>query len=367
MALLSGCQSVPVADISISATSSLLAVDVLFPVPLGRDPSLVQVFFMKGPIPEGSDELPELIPASFVKWSRAYLLDPEPGSYSVVAVTAEYAPPWNEKPIAGVTQTVWSGTSSDAMIFPTELIRRTTTTVGPGDVAFMGALRVRRGDHINAHAVPTDDLQKRIAERLRPGVTSESGLSGWLKRARTLDLENTSLSNQPADRTAFLDAALEDLGESPWAGVIAREVAPGETLVASPRTPTPTSRMQSSKRSPERAERQNVASAVQSPAAAPEPKSAPLAPKPQPFPGVPPDSSLAKIELGMRHDDVLRILGNPDGRIDRTTAKAWIPFYEGPDVNQRDWIYAGKGRVVFSLYEGSLEVIDVVYDPNQRK
>jgi hypothetical protein len=75
---------------------------------------------------------------------------------------------------------------------------------------------------------------------------------------------------------------------------------------------------------------------------------------------------LAKIELGMRHDEVLRILGNPDGRLDRLTAKAWIPFYDGPDVNLRDWIYAGRGRVVFSLYEGSLEVIDVVYDPNQR-
>lgn len=32
---------------------------------------------------------------------------------------------------------------------------------------------------------------------------------------------------------------------------------------------------------------------------------------------------------------------------------------------QADWIYKGKGRVVFSLYEGGLEVIDVVYDPNQ--
>ena len=239
VALLSGCQSVPVTDVSISSQSSLLAVDVLFPAPLSRDPSLVQVFFMKGPILDGPGELPEPIPASFVKRSRAYLLDPEPGSYSVVAVMAEYAPPWNERPIAGVTDTVWSGTSSDVMIFPAELIQRTTTTVAPGEVAFMGVLRVRRGDHINADAVPQDDLQKRIAERISPGVTSQSGLRGWLRRTRVVDLENTSLSNQPADRESFFGAALEDLGDSPWAGVIAREAPSGETPAARPAAPAP--------------------------------------------------------------------------------------------------------------------------------
>ena len=416
VALLSGCQSVPVTGVSISPTSSLLAVDVLFPAPLSRDPSLVQVFLLKGPIPNERDELPELIPATFTKGSRAYLLDPEPGAYSVVAVTAEYAPPSNYHAIDGVTDTVWSGTSSDAMIFPAELIQRTTTTVAPGDAAFMGVLRIRRGDHINADAVPEDDLQKRIAERIRPGVTSESGLRGWLKRARVVDLENTSLSNEPADRGAFLEAALADFGVSPWAEVVARAKASGERLVARPRAPAPRSRI------PEKAPAKNDAqSAAPSPppipvpvpepvaakpppaasepqpapaeveskvatpaevestmatpaevepamttAAIPEPEPLPVAPPPQRFSSVPPDSPLAKIELGMRHDEVQRILGSPDGRIDRLTAKAWNPFYNGRDANRREWIYEGRGRVVFSLYEGSLEVVDVVYDPSQK-
>ena len=69
----------------------------------------------------------------------------------------------------------------------------------------------------------------------------------------------------------------------------------------------------------------------------------------------------------MRYDEVRGILGSPDGRIDRLTAKAWIPFYNGPGANLREWIYEGRGRVVFSLYEGSLEVVDVVYDPDQGK
>jgi hypothetical protein len=361
----------------------VLAVDVLFPAAL-RDPSLVQVFFMKGPLVDGMGELPQPIPASFVKWSRAYLLDPEPGTYSVVAVTAEYAPPWNERPIAGVTDTVWSGTSSDAMIFPAELIHRTETTVAPGEVAFVGALRVRRGDHINADAVPQDDLQKRIAERLRPGATSESGLSGWLKRTRVVDLEKTTLSNQPADRESFLEAALADFGASPWAGVIPREAESAPTPVASRATPEPVVQSPVPIPEPVAAKPQPMVAAPQVSPAEPEPtvveptvaeptvvsavpKPSPAAPEPPPFPGVPPDSPLAKVKLGMRHDDVLAILGNPDDRIDRLTARAWIPFYDGPDANLRDWIYAGRGRVVFSLYEGTLKVIDVVYDPAQRK
>ena len=394
-ALLSGCQSVPTPGVALPPTSSLLAVDVLFPVPLSRDPSLVQAILMREPIPDGLDELPELIPASFVKGSRAYWLDPEPGTYSVVAVTAEYAPPWNERPVAGVTQTTWSGTSSDAIIFPAELIHRTATTVARGEVAFMGALNIRPGDHINAHAVPADALQKRIAERLRPGVTSESGLEGWLKRTRSLDLENTSLSNEPADREAFFAAALGDLGDSPWAGVVARAAPPRESVIARPRTPAPRfkspaqsaakndakgaaqkppsipaaveAKPQPTVAAPQAAAAGVESSAAQAPAGNHEPEPLPLAPKRQRFPGIPPDSPLARIELGMRHDEVLEILGSPDRKIDRVTAKAWIPFYKGPDADLRDWIYAGRGRVVFSLYEGALEVIDVIYDPNQGK
>jgi hypothetical protein len=82
---------------------------------------------------------------------------------------------------------------------------------------------------------------------------------------------------------------------------------------------------------------------------------------------VPLDSPLAQIEYGMKHDEVQEILGSPDGRIDRLTAKAWIPFYDSEGSHLREWIYAGRGRVVFSLYEGSLEVVDVVYNPSQEK
>lgn len=410
--LLSACESVPT-DISISSRSSLLAVDVLFPAPLSRDPSLVQAFFVKGPIHGGMVELPELIPATFVKWSRAYLLDPEPGTYSLVAVSSALAPPWNDKPIAGVTQTRWSGTSSDALIFPAELIRRTRTTIGRGSVAFMGALRVRPGDRIKANAVFRGDLQRQLADRLRPGATTKSGLSSWFTRAWTVDLAETSLSNEAGDREAFFEDALDDLGDSPW-GLFVAHVAPSEATTARSRPPAAhrpkaTERVapipevkNTAKRIDPTGETESVAAlpvtAAPLPAtaaAAPqsakpdlgplisepeaeamipepssevvamarEPEAAPPLPERRPVPGLPSHSRLAEIEIGMSYNDVREILGPPDGRINRTTSKAWIPFYTGPGAYLRDWVYDGEGRVVFSLHDSSLEVIDVVYDP----
>ncbi len=370
--LLSGCQSIPVADVSISSKSSLLAVDVLYPFPLSRDPALVQVFFVRGPIHGELEDLPEFIPASFVKRSRAYLLDPEPGTYSLVAVTSAVAPPWNEKPVAGgVTETVLSGYLGDAMVFPTELIHRTRTTVAPGRVAFMGALRVRRGDRINANAVFQDYLQKRIAERIRPGLTSESRLAGWFSMTWMVDLEETSLSNEAGDRESFFDDALTDLGGSRWARVIAR-AAPREATAARSRTPAPSTKStapipEAAAATPQSAVATPQSAVADPMAATPEPEASPPSPQARRFPGLPPGSPLAEIELGMSHDVVRKILGDPDGRSYRVTAKAWIPFYDGPGAQLVDWIYDGEGRVIFSLQDGSLEVLDVVHNPHERK
>lgn len=442
LSLLSGCQSTPGGDVFISSRSSLLAVDVLFPFPMSRDPSLVQVFFVKGPIQEGLFELPELIPATFVKRSRAYLLDPEPGTYSLVAVTSTQAPPLKHFAVeGGVTLTVWNDEIGDAVIFPAELIQRTRTTIRFGDVAFMGALRIQRGERINADTVLEDDLQKGIAERLQPGVTSESGLAGRFSTIWMLDNEETVLTNHVADRESFLDSARSDLGVSPWAGVIARvapsrtapvarattsaprpkpavvepeeavpapgpehtakdavsitasapEVAPVPPLVVVPEPETPD--LEAASPQPPPVSSEEEVAAAKPPVVVPEraaaaekvqvvvpnaetlaskpevvvPDLAPPEPAPVLFRGIPVDSPLAKIEYGMHHGDVHKILGDPDGRESRITSKAWIPFYNGPGARQTDWIYDGMGRVVFSLHSGTLEVFDVVYDPDTTK
>jgi hypothetical protein len=360
--LLSACQSPPATEHSLSPTSSMLAVEVLFPVPLGRDPDLVQAYLVRGPIHGGPEELPELVPATFVKNSRAYLLDPEPGTYSLVAVTSAVAAPASVDPVAGgVDSVTLGGTISDAVVFPAELIERTRTTVGPGDVAFVGTLRVAPAERINANAVPKDEFQSRVAERLRPGAATSAGLAGWFTRAWTVDLEKTSLSRSADDRESFFRTALKDLEPSPWAQVVARE-APGEAPAARSQPPRP-----AREQAAEGLASTPASALASTEPAAPEAEASPPRPERRRVPGLPPESPLAGVELGMSYHEVHRMLGAPDDTIDRVTGKAWIPFYSGPGAYLRDWIYAGEGRVVFSRHLRSLEVIDVIYDPNAGK
>lgn len=83
----------------------------------------------------------------------------------------------------------------------------------------------------------------------------------------------------------------------------------------------------------------------------------------------PTGSDLAKVQLGMNDAEVRKILGDPDNSNAYMTGKNWIPFYYGPDTHRSDWMYKGKGRVVFSRnrYSGGLKVIRVLYNPNEMK
>jgi hypothetical protein len=82
---------------------------------------------------------------------------------------------------------------------------------------------------------------------------------------------------------------------------------------------------------------------------------------------IPANSPLAKIKPGMSDEQVRGLLGGPDDSRSYMTGKAFIPFYYGPDTHRADWIYKGKGRVVFrrNRYTGGLEVIRALYDPNE--
>ncbi|WP_100656067.1 hypothetical protein [Alteromonas flava] len=81
---------------------------------------------------------------------------------------------------------------------------------------------------------------------------------------------------------------------------------------------------------------------------------------------IPDDSPMKQVELGMSDTRVRNILGNPDDSTSYQTGKAWIPFYYGTDTHRVDWLYFGKGRVVFSInrYSGQHKVIRVSYEPD---
>ncbi len=81
----------------------------------------------------------------------------------------------------------------------------------------------------------------------------------------------------------------------------------------------------------------------------------------------PPGSALAKIQVGMSDAEVRKILGDPDNANGYITGKQFIPFYYGGDTMRTDWLYKGKGRVVFSRnrWSGNMQVVRVDYNPNE--
>lgn len=380
--LVSGCQSAPLPGAPLPQSSSLLGVEILFPVSLGRDPTLTGAYFVRGPIHAEQEQLPELLAATLIKGSRAYLLDPAPGTYSLVAVVSDFAPSLSRARIAGVSGTVLSGTDvGEAIIFPAEMIHRARTTIAPGAVKYMGTLNVRPGDRINSDKLFLDEVQERLAERIRPGDAGKSGLAGRFTSSWTLDYELSSLRVGPVERGVFLRNSAADFGASPWAAVIlasaaaVRERVPLEIHASRPRpslpSPSPSPRSPvSSLPSPPLPGPKTVTSAVTPPPATvvlepAQPIFAPSTPPPperRRFANIPAGSRLAGVEFGMSHDEVLDLLGDPDEKTRYLTARAWIPFYTGPDALRIDWFYQGTGHVVFSVDGGSVTVREVVLD-----
>jgi len=84
---------------------------------------------------------------------------------------------------------------------------------------------------------------------------------------------------------------------------------------------------------------------------------------------IPPDSALAKVQIGMTQVQVQSILGAPTHEVSYESGKRWIPWYFGSDVRRTEWAYKGLGRVVFTGGNqwgggaGNVERVD--YDPNE--
>jgi len=228
--LLSGCQSLPPNQFSVSPTSSILAVTVYFHAHRSRflqsvsGPSLAGVLFLKAPIHGPLKDATELIPASWIKGSRAYLFDPEPGTYYVVAVSGATNVPATSTSGSlggGVTGSVSSGGSmGGVIILPAEIVQQTRAAIGPSRVEFAGELQITGKRRVNASTEFEDELPRRMAELIRPGVTSESGLSGLLTMTSVANADSAIVFRDANDRERFLDDARADFGRSPWAEVI---------------------------------------------------------------------------------------------------------------------------------------------------
>jgi hypothetical protein len=82
----------------------------------------------------------------------------------------------------------------------------------------------------------------------------------------------------------------------------------------------------------------------------------------------PPNSPLAKVQVGMSPREVEVILGPPNDENSYMTGKAFIPYFYGRDRWRRAYFYKGMGRVVFAGsggFSASAHVSRVDYDPNE--
>ncbi len=80
----------------------------------------------------------------------------------------------------------------------------------------------------------------------------------------------------------------------------------------------------------------------------------------------PANSPLAKVQEGMRPEEVQKLVGAPGAIKPYVTGKAFIPWYFGADRTRTAYYYKGQGRVIFSGDGGfgtGSHVLKVEYDP----
>jgi hypothetical protein len=187
------------------------------------------VFFLREPSGGGGPEdRGEIIRASWINGERAYLLNPEPGTYYVVAAGYSYTVAAGSSTTSigsNISLSISAaGRAAYVIVFPDDLIRETQTTIAPSCMAFMGGLRFLPGDRVNANAQLQGDLQRHVAEALVPGSTSASGFSGYLTRTYMVNREKSSVSNETRDRENFLRKAARDFAKSPSSQIISTGV-----------------------------------------------------------------------------------------------------------------------------------------------
>ena len=133
-ALLPGCKSVPPKPIVVTPSSSILGVDVDFMVEgLFYSRVLVGAYFQRESLHGRLASIPELVSSNWVNDSRAYLLNPEPGTYYLVAVAfAEKMPRVGASASfgSGVGGSLSTGGSGQmTVVLAEEMILRTMTTM----------------------------------------------------------------------------------------------------------------------------------------------------------------------------------------------------------------------------------------------
>ncbi len=73
-------------------------------------------------------------------------------------------------------------------------------------------------------------------------------------------------------------------------------------------------------------------------------------------------SKFSKLKLGMARREIRDTIGSPTDTRSYVTAKAWLPFYFGPDTSRIEYLYKGEGRLTIG---GNGRLIGIVVDTNE--
>ena len=61
-----------------------------------------------------------------------------------------------------------------------------------------------------------------------------------------------------------------------------------------------------------------------------------------------PNSKFAKLQIGMKMNEVTALIGAPDDMVRHETGKRWIPFYFGSDAQRMQVLYKGEGCLTYT-------------------
>jgi len=143
----------------------------------------------------------KIIRANYVKDGRAYLLNAAPGTY--VAVAAYFSPPMLL-------------TRTDSITYLSkELVEKSKTTVGEGEVAFMGSFEVTQSAWLDQ----ADEVQMHYRDVLSPRESKGIIAEGLYRFTSYRGLPGISGDEEKA-RNGFVQSARKDFAGTAWATLL---------------------------------------------------------------------------------------------------------------------------------------------------
>lgn len=200
VALLCSCANQQLPGMS-QPHAAVLAIDMTLRQPMGDVRSKPNAVYFAKIDGDGGLLQKQIIRANYIKDGRAYLLNAAPGTY--VAVAAYVSPPMLV-------------TSTDSITYLSkELVEKSKTGVGDGEVAFMGSFEVTQAAWLDK----ADEVQMHYRDVLSPRE-SKGLIAEYLNKITTYRGLPGVSGNEETARNSFVRNAKKDFAGSAWAALL---------------------------------------------------------------------------------------------------------------------------------------------------